>query len=393
MAEFIPRTLKLPTDQSFFLFGPRQVGKSTLLKKTFSTDTSIFIDLLISSDFQRYLKKPDLLKDEVLALDKKITHIIIDEVQRVPELLNTVHHLIENDQTNVNFVLSGSSARKLKRGQANLLAGRALSYSLFPLNHFELKENFNLLKAIDRGTLPAIYFEKDADIAKQRLQAYCKTYLHEEIKAEALVRNLAGFMSFVDFAAEENGNEINYSNIAGDIGTSSSTVKEYFQILEDTLLGFFIQAYAKSKRKRLSKRPKFYLFDTGVQRALANRLSLASVESNTNFGKSFEQFIIKEIYGICQNLRTDFEFSYYRTKSGQEVDLILESPSRGTFAIEIKAKDANLKTKDLRGLQSFKEEKPEAKLICCCLSPRRRIENGVLILPWQEIFLELGLIA
>jgi uncharacterized protein len=391
MSEYTKRILELPQNHSFFLFGPRQVGKTTLIKKTFSEDSSIFIDLLISSDYQRYLKKPDLLKDEVLALDPKITHVIIDEIQRVPELLNIVHHLIESEKTKVHFVLSGSSARKLKRGQANLLAGRALSYSLFPLSSIELKEKFNLTKAIDRGSLPAIYFEKDSEIAKQKLEAYCKTYLHEEIKAEALVRNLAGFMSFIDFAAEENGNEINYSNIAGDIGTSSSTVKEYFQILEDTLLGFFLKAYAKSKRKRLSKRPKFYLFDTGVHRALSNKLSRTSLESSAGFGKSFEQFIIKELYGLCQNLRSDFEFSYFRTSNGQEVDLILESPSRGTYAIEIKAKDANLKAKDFRGLKTFKEENPDAKLICCCLSPRRRIEDGILVLPWQELYQELAL--
>lgn len=391
MTAFIERILKLPEDQSFFLFGPRQVGKSTLIKHSFSEQSTIFIDLLIPADYRRYLKTPDLLKDEVLARQKKYTHIVIDEIQRVPELLNLVHYLIENDESKPKFILSGSSARKLKRGQANLLAGRALTYSLYPLSFFELKEDFNLDKALDFGTLPSVYFEESSDIAKQRLEAYSRTYLQEEIKAEALVRNLSAFMSFIDFVAEENGNEINYSNIAGDIGVSANTVKEYFQILEDTLLGFFLQAYNKSSRKRLSKRPKFYLFDTGVQRTLANRLSLSSAQGTGSYGKSFEHFIIREIHTLVNTLGYDFKLYYYRTSNGQEIDLILESPSKGLYAIEIKAKDANLKSSDFRALKSFVQENPDAKLICCSLSPRRRIEEGVLILPWQEVFQELGL--
>jgi predicted AAA+ superfamily ATPase len=385
------RSLILPKDRSFFLFGPRQVGKSTLLRDSFSKEKTIFIDLLLASDYQRYLKRPDLLKDEILARDLSITHVVIDEIQRVPELLNIVHYLIENDKSNPRFVLSGSSARKLKRGQANLLAGRALSYSLYPLNFLELGTSFDLNKALDYGTLPAIYLEKDAEIRKEKLKAYCGTYLREEIQEEALLRNLASFMSFLDFVAEENGNQINYSNISTDIGVSANTVKEYFQILEDTLIGFFLLPFTRSIRKRLSKRPKFYLFDMGAQRALANSLSLASSEGNSSFGKSFEHFIIREIISIADTFRTDFKFSYYRTSSGLEVDLIAESPSRGVFAIEIKAKDVNIKPKDLRGLESFAEEVPKARLICCSLSPRRRKEGNVLILPWRELFKELGL--
>lgn len=389
MSVKIARTLNLPKDRSFFLFGARQVGKSTLIKQSFDKKYTLFIDLLISSDYQRYLKRPDLLKSEVLHRSKNITHIVIDEIQRVPELLNIVHYLIENDSTKPLFVLSGSSARKLKRDKANLLAGRALSYSLYPFNHRELGEEFELNKVLDRGSLPAIYFEEDHDMTKEILQAYCKTYLQEEIRAEALVRNLSGFMSFLDFVAEENGNEINYSNIAQDIGTSSNTVKEYFQILEDTLLGFFLKAYSKSSRKRLSKRPKFYLFDTGVQKALANRLQLASVEGNSSYGQSFEHFIIRELISLNDTYRLDYKFSYYRTSNGQEVDVIADSPSRGCFAIEIKAKDVNLRARDFRGLMNFKDARVDAELICCSLAPRPREEYGVLILPWKQVFEKL----
>ena len=392
MHKFFERILKLPLDQSFFLLGPRQVGKSTLIKKTFLEDSTIFIDLLIAADYRRYLKKPDLLKEEVLARQKKYTHIVIDEIQRVPELLNLVHYLIENDPSKPKFILSGSSARKLKRGQANLLAGRALTYFLYPLSYLELKEDFNLDKALDFGTLPSVYCEENLEIAKQRLEAYSRTYLQEEIKAEVLVRNLSAFMSFIDFVAEENGNEINFSNIASDIGVSANTVKEYFFILEDTLIGFFLQAYNKSIRKRLSKRPKFYLFDTGVQRTLANRLSLSSAQGTGSYGKSFEHFIIRELHTLINTLNYDFKLYYYRTSNGQEIDLILESPSRGLYAVEIKAKDANLKGSDFKALKAFKEENPNAKLICCSLSPRRRELDGILVLPWQEVFQELALV-
>jgi predicted AAA+ superfamily ATPase len=169
-------------------------------------------------------------------------------------------------------------------------------------------------------------------------------------------------------------------------------VKEYFFILEDTLIGFFLQAYNKSIRKRLSKRPKFYLFDTGVQRTLANRLSLSSAQGTGSYGKSFEHFIIRELHTLINTLNYDFKLYYYRTSNGQEIDLILESPSRGLYAVEIKAKDANLKGSDFKALKAFKEENPNAKLICCSLSPRRRELDGILVLPWQEVFQELALV-
>ena len=386
-----PRTLRLPLDQSIFLFGPRQVGKSTLIKANFPKETTIFIDLLLADDYNRYMKDPDLLKDEVLARNKSFTHIVIDEVQRIPELLNIVHYLIENDESKPKFILSGSSARKLKRGRANLLAGRALSYSLYPLNFLEIGDLFNLKQALNFGTLPAIYTEENLLIRQEKLKAYTKTYLKEEIQEEAITRNLSGFINFLDFAAAENSNQINYSNIASDIGLSDKTIKEYFQILEDTLIGFFIRPWLKSARKRLSKRSKFYFFDMGVHKALLNRLSLDYSAATSEFGKVFEHFIIRELISIADTLRTDFCFYYYRTSSGQEVDIIAESPSRGVFAIEIKAKDTNIKSKDLRGLLAFKEDEPDAKLICCSLAPRRRMEANILILPWRELFMELGL--
>ena len=388
---YVDRLIKLPKNQSFFLFGPRQVGKSTLIKSVFSEETTLFIDLLLSNEYYRYIKDPSLLKDEILSRQKKFTHIVIDEVQRVPELLNMVHYLIENDKSKPLFVLSGSSARKLKRGQANLLAGRALTLSLFPLNHLELKEHFYLNKILERGSLPAIYFETEENMFREKLLSYCKTYLEEEIRAEALVRQLPSFIKFLDLVSEENTNEINFSNISGDIGVSTGTIKEYFQILEDTLLGFFLYPYLKSSRKRLSKKPKFYFCDTGIQRALANQLSIKNFEGSAYYGKLFEHFIIKEIIQISKTLSQDFKFYFYRTSSGIEVDLIIESPSKGIFAIEIKAKDTNIEKKDLKGLLAFSEEEPEAKLFCCSLVPRRRTEGKIFIIPWQEVFKELGL--
>jgi len=195
------RLIQLPHNQSIFLFGPRQVGKSTLLKVNFPQENTMFIDLLLAENYHRYIKNPSLLKDEVLARNKCFTHIVIDEVQRVPDLLNLVHYLIENDESKPKFILSGSSARKLKRGQANLLAGRALSYSLYPLNFLEIGHLFNLKQALNFGTLPAIYTEEDSLIRQEKLKAYAKTYLREVIKEEAIIRNLSVFINLVDFVA------------------------------------------------------------------------------------------------------------------------------------------------------------------------------------------------
>lgn len=378
------RYFELPQKAHFFLFGPRQTGKSTLIKASFETETSVIYDLLISKEYQRLVANPSLLREELEAQDEQIKHVVIDEVQKIPELLDEIHYIIENSKIQRYFCLSGSSARKLKKAKANLLGGRAWTRYLFPLTHLELGSDFNLNRALRFGTLPGIYLSDD-EAAKEVLSSYVGIYLEEEIKAEAVVRNIGAFTRFLKFAANENGNIINFSNISKEINTSYKTVKEYFHILEDTLIGFFLMPYAKSERKRLVKHPKFYFFDTGVRNTLAKTLSLELESFTKAFGDAFEHFIILEIFRLNQYLKKDYELSFYRTASNTEVDLIIDTPNKKTFAIEIKSKDNPTKT-DLKGLKSFLELNPKASPICVSTAPRKRKVDNILICPWQEIF-------
>lgn len=380
----IKRQIQLPKDKSFFLFGPRQTGKSTLLYSLFLKEKTYYYDLLKTEEFTRLSAHPELLREEVFARPQKITHVFIDEVQRIPALLNEVHYIIESPNSPF-FVLSGSSARKLKRAKANMLAGRALSYHLHPLTSKELGPQFSLTKALQIGSLPVVYLEESAMEAQARLRSYVETYLKEEIELEAQLRNLGTFIHFLSIAANENGNTVNFSNIARETGTSYQSVKAYFQILEDTLLGQFIFPYNKLLRKRLSKHPKFIFFDTGVVRALTKKLNVVLEPKTPDYGRGFEHFIVLEILRQSDYQNLDYNFSYYRTESGAEVDLIIETPKGKTFAVEIKATD-RVDSSHLRGLKSFAELCPEAILCCASTSPRRRQIGKIMILPWQEIF-------
>lgn len=380
----ITRILKIPTNKTFFLFGPRQTGKSTLLKNTFSRETSYWYDLLNTDVYTRLLSHPHILREEVLARDSKIQHIIIDEVQRVPELLNEVHWLSEQEGSPV-FILTGSSARKLKVSKANLLGGRALTFHLFPLIMEELGDQFVLSKILRFGTLPRIFLEKTEEEATERLRSYVDTYLKEEIQFEAQVRNLSPFVQFLSLAAEENGHQISYSNIAKATGVAYHTIKGFFQILEDTLLGHMLYPWSRSTRKRLSKHPKFYFFDTGVRRALTKKLNAQLEPSTREFGEAFEHFLILELMRISAYRRWDYAFSFYRTSNGAEVDLIMETPSGRTIALEIKTSSL-ISGRDLKGLKSFKNIWPSAELFCASFDAHRRVVDGVTILPWKEIF-------
>ncbi|OGI20783.1 MAG: hypothetical protein A3B68_09615 [Candidatus Melainabacteria bacterium RIFCSPHIGHO2_02_FULL_34_12] len=387
----IKRFLKLPLNKSCFIFGPRQVGKSTFLKDFFKKESFAYYDLLKTSEYMKFSTNPGVLSKEIEALNQNIKCIIIDEIQRVPDLLNEIHRIIE-ERKSLHFFLSGSSARKLKRSQANLLAGRALTFYLFPLTHTELKEKFDLDRALNYGTLPSVYLNPNNEVARDTLRSYIETYLEEEIRQEALIRNIGGFLRFLKLAADENGNIISYSNLARETGNERRTVKEFFQILEDTLIGFHLFPYAKSARKKLVQHPKFYFFDTGVQRALSKQISLELEEGTSLYGKAFEHFIILEIMRLSRYLKKDFEFSFYRTSDGAEVDLIVESPTKEVFAIEIKS-SSNMDSKTLNGLRSFKEACKRAKLFCVSLVDRRQKQGEIEILPWKQIFNELGLNA
>lgn len=385
----IKRLLELPRDHTFFLFGARQTGKSTLLHSMFNPHETLYYNLLKTEEHVRLSAQPRLFREEVSSRDRKVTHVVVDEVQRIPDLLNEVHLLLEGQEPPY-FCLSGSSARKLKRAQANLLAGRAWTYHLYPLTHWELGIDFSLDRALHLGTLPSVYLAKNEEGAHRTLRAYVETYLKEEIQEEALVRNLGGFLRFLTLAADENGNILNYSNIARETGTSYKTVKEYFQLLEDTLVGFLLLPYSKAVRKRLISHPKFYFFDTGVHRAMAKKLSVSLERRTSEYGRTFEHFLVTEFIRLIRYRELEAEVSFYHSSSHVEVDLVIEIPPKRCCAIEIKATE-NPSAADLRGLKAFLSVCPKAELYLASLAPRKRRVDGIAILPWQEVFKAVGL--
>lgn len=378
----IDREIKLLKDKSFFLFGPRQTGKSTLLKGIFPADRTLYYDLLKSDQFLRLTANPSLFREEVFFRSAQVTHVVIDEVQKIPLLLDEVHHLMESPNPPC-FILTGSSARKLKRTKANLLAGRALTSHLHPLTAEELGPLFSLTKSLQCGTLPSVYLEEREEVARERLRSYVETYLKEEIEIEAQVRQIGAFIRFLTIAGTENGHVLNFSNISRDVGTNYQTVKSYFQILEDTLIGWFLFPYQKSLRKRHAQHPKFYFFDTGVVRALTKQVSVPLEPRTPEFGRAFEHFVLLEILRWNDYARKDLTFSFYRTESGAEVDLIVETPEGRTIAVEIKAKD-DVSSTDLRGLRSFAEVRPKTRLVCLGLASYPRKIGEIVILPWQQ---------
>lgn len=379
------RELKINKKNSFFLFGPRQVGKSTFLKQEFLKSNSLYYDFLKNDEYIKYSSDTTLFRKEVINRDRSKKYIILDEVQRIPEILNEVHYLLENTTNTPVFCLSGSSARKLKRHDSNMLGGRAVTQYMYPLSHREIGDNFNLDKALSLGTLPRIYSEENLDLCKDLLRSYTETYLQQEVKAEALVRNISGFIRFLKIAAENNGEIINYTNIARETGNDRNTVKEFFQILEDTLIGSYLFPFSKSARKRLISHPKFYFFDTGVVRALQGKLNLSLHDSTFDLGKLFEQFIILEIIKFSRLYKRDFELSFYRTSAGAEVDIIIESPGETRLAVEIKASN-NPSLSNLKGLKSFLEIDPKARLICASLVTKKYVDSGINFVHWKELF-------
>lgn len=350
----IERLLKIEDIQtdSVFLWGARQTGKSTLLVNLFPEAT--YIDLLQLDTYERLRRNPSILREDLS--DKQPGDIvIIDEVQKLPELLNEVQWLIV--RKDIHFILSGSSARKLKRCGANLLGGRALRCRLLPLVSAEIPD-FDLIKACNNGMLPRHYLIANAT---KRLQAYVGGYLQQEIMAEALTRNLSSFTRFLEVAALSDGEMINYNNIATDCGVSAVTIKEYFSILEETLIGFTLPAYTKVKQRRVIKAPKFYLFDVGVANYLTHKTNL--LPGSVDFDHAFEHLIIQELTAYIEYKQKHVVLSYWRTASGIEVDAIIsdEYSSDVLWAIEIKSSE-EIQNRHMKGLRSFREEYPNAKL-------------------------------
>lgn len=376
------RTLKmeLAKEGSCFLWGARQTGKSTLIKALFP-DAPRY-DLLRSSEMRRFLQNPGLLREELLAPESVKNRgenpVLIDEVQKVPDLLDEVHSLIEDE--GIRFILCGSSARKLKRGHANLLGGRAFRYELKPLTYPEIPD-FDLGTALNCGLMPRFY---GASHVKQMMLAYIGDYLKEEIAAEALTRNVPAFSRFLEVAALSNGEVINFNNIARECGVSAPTVREYFRILEDTLIGFFLPAYTRTKKRRTVAAPRFFFFDLAPVIHLTRQ---PAVEPGSDlFGRAFEHFLWMEISAHSSYSGWNYSLSYWRTSSGFEVDFILEGLD---VAVEVKS-CTEVKDKHLKGIRAFKEESEFRHYIVVSRdsAPRRTID-GIDILPWSVFLSQL----
>ena len=370
------RILKLEeiVENSVFLWGARQTGKSTLLKTLFPHVRHY--DLLNSEEFERFFRNPELLREELKNADPQ--HIvIIDEVQKIPQLLDEVHWLISN--RNIRFVLCGSSARKLVRCGANLLGGRALRTVMYPLVSAEIPD-FDLNRAIHNGMLPRHY---TAQNPQRRLQAYIGDYLNEEIRAEALSRNLLSFTRFMEIAAQCSGEMIVYKNIAQDCGVSANTVKEYFQILEQTMVGYLIPGFTATTKRRAIAAPKFYYFDVGIVNYLLKRSNMA--QGTEAFGHAFEHLMMQEIMAYLGYRYFDEKPAYWRTSGGYEVDCII---GNGRLAIEFKSCD-EVKSRHTKGLKAFQEEYPKARLIIVSMDKYKRDMNDVEIFPATEFLSEL----
>ncbi len=365
--------IDLPSRKSVFLWGPRKTGKSTYLKARFPR--SLVYDFLQTDLFLEFSKKPSLLRERLLAKDSDVLNypVILDEVQKVPQIMDEVHWLIEN--RGLRFILCGSSARKLKRGKANLLGGRAWRYELFPLVSAELR-NMDLLRALNCGMIPDHYLQESY---KKALRAYTRDYLKEEVFDEGLTRNIPAFSRFFDAMGYSHGELTNFSNIARDCGVDSKTVKEYYQILVDTLMGTMVEPFkTRQSRQVISRAAKFYLFDVGVAGAITRRR--LEEEKGELFGKAFEHFIFMEIAAYNSYNELDYEINFWRTKSGLEVDFVL---GRGEVAIEVKGA-ARIEKRDLRPLIAFTEEYSPRKALVVCNEREERIHGGIRIMPYRN---------
>ena len=363
------RRLSLPEPgaETFFLWGPRQAGKSTLLRQRYPD--GVWVDLLKADDFRRYVARPELLRQELEATGPDPSRqVVIDEVQKVPALLDEVHWLIEN--RGLSFALCGSSARKVRRGAANLLGGRALRYELRGLTAGEIGEDFDLDRALNHGLLPRMY---ESSRPRRLLDAYIADYLREEVAAEGFVRSLPAFSDFLDAAALSDGDPVNYSNIGRECGVSGPTAKAYFGILTDTLLARWLPRWQRRAKRRLAGAPKLYFEDVGVVNRLARRGELE--RGSAQYGKAFENWVFHELSAFVSYRDLDEQLTYWRLPSGIEVDFIVGDMR---LAIEAKA-SARITSDHLKGLRTLAQEHPgTARRVVVCLEPRpRRTDDGI----------------
>lgn len=346
----IKRECKPSTINSFFLFGPRGVGKTTLLEAFFSPQDSLSIDLLDPATFGDLTLDPARFTAIIDSPEHITKRVIVDEIQKLPSLLDVVQSQIQRRKR--QFVLTGSSSRRLKQKGTNLLAGRAWVYNLYPFSASELSGQFDLKRCLEWGTLPDAYLASDALGAREYLNAYVGTYLQKEIQEEAWVRNINPFRKFLAIAAQMNGKILNKSGIALDTGVDDVTITNYFAILEDTLLGFQLPAYHQSVRKAQRQSPKFYLIDPGIKRALDRTLTISLEPQTSAWGEAFEHFIILEFKKNISYARLDWELSYLRTKEDVEIDLVIDRPGAKKLLVEIKSKD-RVTGRDAKSLETL----------------------------------------
>lgn len=365
---YIQRTLDLPAllkQKSHFLFGPRQTGKSSLVAR--SLGNARVYDLLDSSVYLAMSREPGRLAEEIGPQDRVV---VIDEIQRLPGLLNEVHRLIE--RRGIRFLLTGSSARKLRRGGVNLLGGRARTKNLHPLTSHELGGRFDLARAVERGLLPSIYF---SDSPRADLDAYAGSYLQQEIVAEGVTRNVPAFSRFLRVAALCNGTIVNFTNLASDAQVARTTVYEYFEILKDTLILHELPAWRQSRKRKPLASSKYYFFDVGVVSVLQGRVFRPGTPE---FGEAFETVLMHELLSYSDYVSGQ-PLAYWRSTSGFEVDFIIGDHT----AVEAKAKQ-NVSPNDLKSLRALAEEKRLKRYVCVSLEPRPRVVDDVAVLPYRH---------
>ncbi len=361
------RLLNPAPDTSFFLFGPRGTGKTTWVKNKFPN--AIRLDLLESKTYTELLAKPERLEQNIP--NDYHDYLIIDEVQRVPELLNEVHRLIESKR--LKFILTGSSARKLRRGGNNLLAGRALTYYMYPLTAIEMGSDFDLKKAVATGMLPLAQFKNH----EEYLHSYVKTYLDQEILQEGLTRNLASFSRFLEIASFSQGQVLNVSNVAREAAIERTTVIGYFHILEELLIGYMIPPFTKRAKRRLVSHPKFYYFDVGLYRAIR---PMGPYDSPQEIGGiSVETLVCQQLVAVNNLMKLGYTVYYYRTTTGVEIDFVMYG-NRGIIAIEVKS-SSTYKPEMIAGLKRFYLDYPEAKLYLLYAGEKKLYIDNITILP------------
>jgi len=367
--------------KSVLILGPRQTGKSTLIH---SLSPDLAINLAQESTFLEFARNPRELEERLAAA--RYQTVFVDEVQRLPPLLNTIQAILDDHPRAPKFYLTGSSARKLKRGKANLLPGRIHTYWLGPLAASELDYQLTTEDALSTGTLPGIWVEKDERERRKTLRSYAATYLKEEIQAEALTRNISGFSRFLFVIAAEAGKFLDLSKLASEAGVPRQSAVRYFELLEDTLIVRRCDAFRKSERRRLVQSPRFFFFDTGVLNGLLGNFTV----SPDRIGTLFEHLVFNQLLHSAASKDRDLRISSYRTEHGAEVDFILEL-GKELVAVEVKA-SSNVGPSDLRGLRSFAEyyRKPHRPVITT-MGGHAKVVGGVAVIPWQMFLQELGL--